>query len=252
MTETLPKLVWTPEMAARFWDFESQHPDRYFAFRYGAELVRQLRTYLIGRGPVLDYGCGPGYLLDQLLAAGIDAAGADFAPDTIDRLNTRIGARPNFRGAFTLEQLGTDKRRFGVVTVIEVIEHLYDEQLEPLLADVPRFLEADGIVVFTTPNEEALEKSFMVCPVSGAVFHRWQHVRNWSRDSLTGYLEAHDFEVIDCYATNFRLGLSKAKKKGPVGTWWAVLKSNVARRRNPKKKPPHLVAIARPRAATGV
>lgn len=246
MTKDLPKLVWTQEMAARFWDFESNFPDRYFTHQHGAEMVRQLRRHLLGRGTVLDYGCGPGYLLEELLASGVEAAGLDFSPETIRKVNERLRGRPNFRGAFSPEQFDNSDRRFGVITVVEVIEHLYDEPLEQLLASLGGFLAPDGVVVFTTPNEEVLEESSLLCPVSGEVFHRWQHVRSWSRESLVSFLEANDYGVLECFATNFRGGLSKAKNKGALGSRWALLKSELARHLKRRKKPPHLVAIARP------
>ena len=81
MTESLPRLAWTPEMMVRFWDFESNFPDRYFTYHNGAEMVRQLSQYLLDRGDVLDYGCGPGYMLDELLVSGVKAAAFDASPD---------------------------------------------------------------------------------------------------------------------------------------------------------------------------
>lgn len=245
-----PELQWTQEMAVRFWDYESNFPDRYFTYRHGAEVVRQLRRHLLGRGTVLDYGCGPGYLLGELLDAGIEAAGLDFSPATVAKVNDRFRDRATFRGAFVPRQLEQAARAFDVVTVLEVVEHLYDEQLDRLLADLPVFLAPGGTVVFSTPNEEDLTKSTLLCPVSGQVFHRWQHVRSWSRQSLTAYLESRSYRVIDCFPTNFRGGLSKVKNKGGLIARWAVLKAEIERRRG-NRKAPHLVAIAQPTSASG-
>lgn len=248
MSGRLPELQWTQDMAVRFWDYESNFPDRYFTYRHGAEVVRQLRGHLLGRGTVLDYGCGPGYLLGELLDAGIEAAGLDFSPATVATVNDRFSGRATFRGAFLPEQLKQSERAFSVVTVLEVVEHLYDEPLDQLLAELPRLLAPDGIVVFSTPNEEDLTASTLLCPVSGQVFHRWQHVRSWSQQSLTAYLEARGYQVLQCFTTNFRGGLSKAKNKGRLRSRWAVLKAELARRLGGAKKKPHLVAIARPRS----
>lgn len=248
MTKSLPELVWTQEMAVRFWDYESNFPERYFTYRHGAEVVRQLRRHLLGRGTVLDYGCGPGYLLGELLDSGIEAAGLDFSPETVRKVSERFHGHPSFRGAFVPEKLKDSSRRFNVITVLEVVEHLYDEQLGRLLVDLPDLLAPQGMVVFTTPNEEDLEKSSLLCPVTGEVFHRWQHVRSWSQESLVRYLQARDYQVLECFTTNFRGGLSKAKNRGALGSRWAVLRSEVGRRLKPGKKPPHLVAIARPRS----
>jgi 2-polyprenyl-3-methyl-5-hydroxy-6-metoxy-1,4-benzoquinol methylase len=241
------KLEWTPEMAMRFWDFEQNFPERYFTYRHSAELVRQLRRHLQGQGAVLDYGCGPGYLLGELLAAGIEAAGLDFSPETVRGVKERLKDHPKFAGAFSPDELAASGRRFDVITVVEVIEHLYDDPLDRLLADLGGLLAPQGLVLFTTPNEEDLEKSSLLCPVSGEVFHRWQHVRSWSRQGLIDTLEARDYRVLECFTTSFRGGLSRGKTKGTLAGRWAVLKSDLARHLGKKKKPPHLVAIARPR-----
>jgi 2-polyprenyl-3-methyl-5-hydroxy-6-metoxy-1,4-benzoquinol methylase len=246
MTARLPELQWTQEMAVRFWDYESNFPERYFTYRHGAEIVRQLRKHLLRRGTVLDYGCGPGYLLAELLDAGIEAAGLDFSPATVGTVNERFGGRANFRGAFVPEQLKDSAHAFSVVTLLEVVEHLYDEPLDRLLEELPRLLAPEGIVVVTTPNEEDLTTSTLLCPVSGQVFHRWQHVRSWSQQSLTLYLQSRGYQVLQCFPTNFRGGLSKAKNKGGLAARWAVLKSELNHHLGTSKKAPHLVAIARP------
>lgn len=249
MIKNRPELVWTPDMVARFWDYESNFPERFFTFRNGAEMVRQLRPFFRGKASILDYGCGPGYLLDQMLAAGIQAAGLDFSTEAMRKVDARFKGRANFLGTFTPEQLAESGRRFDAVCVVEVIEHLYDEPLRQLLADVERFLAPGGVVVFTTPNEEDLEKSSLLCPVTGEVFHRWQHVRSWSKQSLTQHLEAHGYQVLECFATAFGGGLSKAKNKGSLSARWATLKFDLGRRFGTVKKAPHLVAIARPPTA---
>ena len=41
MTARLPELQWTREMAVRFWDYESNFPERYFTYQHGAEVVTQ-------------------------------------------------------------------------------------------------------------------------------------------------------------------------------------------------------------------
>lgn len=246
-TEQPAELVWTPEMVVRFWDYEANFPERFFTYRNGAEVVRQLRAHFRDKATILDYGCGPGYLLGELLNSGIQAAGLDFSSEAMRKTSERFAGRANFLGTFTPDQLVESKRRFDAICVFEVIEHLYDAPLEKLLSDVERFLAPDGIALFTTPNEEDLAKSTLLCPVSGRVFHRWQHVRSWSRETLSSYLEAKGFTVIDCFETNFRGGLSKAKKKGAIGKQIAILKRAIAKRWG-KKNTPHLVAIARPRA----
>ena len=60
----------------------------------------------------------------------------------------------------------------------------------------------------TTPNNEDLSKSLICNPIDGSLFHRWQHVRSWSKESLTKKLEDFNFKPIT--ATNLKdLNLEK-------------------------------------------
>ena len=65
-------LEWTPEMVQTFWDYESQFPENFFAYRFGREIIEQLLPFLPSQGRVLDYGCGPGNLIARLLDTPLD------------------------------------------------------------------------------------------------------------------------------------------------------------------------------------
>ena len=65
-------------------------------------------------------------------------------------------------------------------------------------------LADDGLFIVTTPNEENLAENTVYCPMSNVVFHRWQHVRNWSRETLRETLEKHGFAVQSVKAVTFR------------------------------------------------
>ena len=55
-------------------------------------------------------------------------------------------------------------------------------------------LKPGGRLVVTTPNEEDLEQSKVVCPECLARFHKMQHVRSWSARTLTERLEGYGFK----------------------------------------------------------
>jgi 2-polyprenyl-3-methyl-5-hydroxy-6-metoxy-1,4-benzoquinol methylase len=233
-------------MVAHFWDYESRFPDRYFAYQHGAEIVRQIKRHLKQDGSVLDYGCGPGYLIDELLTAGFRVAGLDTSAESRKTVVERFRDRPGFLGAFDPRQLAGAGLRFDAVTVIEVIEHLYDDQLHEVLQALPAFLNEQGVAIFTTPNEEDLGKSYILCPVSNQLFHRWQHVRSWSASSLRADLARHDYAVTACLATNFGASL---QARG-IRRRWAALRTRFKYLIKPDKKRPHLVAVARPQPIT--
>lgn len=241
-----PTLVWTPEMVENYWDYQSRFPESYFTHENGAGVVRCFEPHLRAGETVLDYGCGPGHLVERLLARGFQAAGMDASPETRSSVGARLRGREGFLGVFSRDELAKAGLRFGGVAVLEVIEHLYDEQLDELLQSLRGLLREDGVVLFTTPNEEKLEKSYVLCPVTNQLFHRWQHVRSWSRGSLTDYLSRRGFTVLECAATNFRATFRAMGGPRPWRRRLTALGLKLKYGVRPGSRRPHLMAIARP------
>jgi SAM-dependent methyltransferase len=239
-------LQWTPEMVKNFWDWQSSRPGEYFAERYAGAILRLLAPHLEPGQPVLDYACGSGRLVEALLSSGFRTAGLDISRESRERVAQRLAGRAGFLGVFSPDELPGLSHRFAAVTVLEAVEHLYDPQLDALLENAHSLLAEDGLLLLTTPNEEDLEKSYVLCPVSNQLFHRYQHVRSWSRETLTAALEARGFEVLDCAGTDLR------RLAGPGASWrerWAALRFRWKGLRRPGRTPPHLIALARPRRA---
>lgn len=239
------QLVWTPEMVKNYWDYESQFPEQYFTYRRSTEIARQICRFLQQGDQVLDYGCGPGYLIDKLIKNGFKVAGLDFSHATIDTVSKSFANNTSFLGAYTLDALRDSKHKFDAITIIEVIEHLYDEPLNELLSTIQTFLKPGGVAIFTTPNEEELDKSMILCPVSNQLFHRWQHVRSWSQDSLAAYLSEKGFEVVNTFTTNFSSSFHTDHSKHPLKDRWTALRRKIKDKLKTRRKQPHLVAIAR-------
>ena len=213
-------------MVKAYWDYESQFPDNFFAYRFGDAIVDKLLPYIPTAGSVLDYGCGPGNLIEKLLKHDLRVAGLDFSPATREAVIQRFRDDRKFTGAFEPKDLGNRAESFDAVIVVEVVEHLYDAQLDELLNNILKLLRPGGTAIFTTPNEEKLEDSYILCPTSGQLFHRWQHVRSWSSESLGNYLSSHGYELEKCFTTDF------------------CITFNTGNKLKPGKKLPHLVAIA--------
>lgn len=206
-------LRWTPELVKRFWDYTSRFPELYFTNRNGDAIVVRANRWLRGRKHVLDFGCGTGYLMDHLLAADHRVTGLDFSPETVGGLQQRLVGRSGFEGAFLPGELVNKGRRFDAVVCCEVVEHLYDEELESALSLIQEVCEPGAIVFFTTPNNEDLSAGEVYCPVSNVVFHRWQHVRSWTPESLTERLTQHGFEVLQTRCVDFGSTWRKAPRQ---------------------------------------
>lgn len=235
------RLHWTPELVQRFWNHHAAHPDHFFTLNKGPGILAELAPELEGAGTVLDYGCGGGHLLARLLEAGQRAGGVDFSSEAVEAARARFADEANFLGAWDPEACLREGRRFDVVLVVEVVEHLYDDVLDETLDRLRRLVAPGGVVIFTTPNEERLEDAEVFCPSCEHVFHRWQHVRAWSAESLGRYLETRGFRVARSFATDFGAAALAADPARRL-SWKKRLR---LRLRPARKRRPHLVVTAR-------
>jgi len=239
-------LVWTDDMVKNYWDYEAQFPKKFFTYSRSYEIIRQIKAYLPDNCTVLDYGCGPGNLIGPLLEAGFKVAGLDASPSARQQVADRFASRGGFLGSFKQSEINGSGLQFDAIIAAEVIEHLYDEQLDSLLKTLKTLSTPETRIIFTTPNEEKLEDNYIMCPVSGQLFHRWQHVRNWSQASVKDYLDSRNFHVIATLTTDFSDSFITRGKKHPLRLWWHSLQFRLKYLARPDKKRPHMVVIAQP------
>lgn len=237
---------WTPEMVTAFWDYESRFPKRFFTYSRRHEMIRQISRYLPKGCAVLDYGCGPGNLIEALLSSGFRVAGLDSSPSTRETVRVRYADHPNFIGVYDQDEIGESALKFDAIIVAEVIEHLYDDQLDSLLVTLKGLSNSETHVVLTTPNEECLEESYILCPVSGELFHRWQHVRNWSEASVSDYLARRGFTHTRTFTTDFDATLAIRGKHNPLRLrWWIAARERIRYLMQSQRKRPHLVVVSK-------
>jgi 2-polyprenyl-3-methyl-5-hydroxy-6-metoxy-1,4-benzoquinol methylase len=200
-------LEWTPELVGRFWDNQAkaQVHDDYFTFMVGAEITEfvSYATDLRGRH-VLDYGCGPGYLVDHLLTRGARVTAADYSAETLNKVNERFRGRDGFEGAVQITEgtIAVADQSVDLITCIETIEHMFEDARAKLLTEFRRVLKPGGYVLLTTPNCEDLDRFSVYCPHCGHVFHRMQHLCSWTKQSLTQFLSDGGFVVEFCEGIN--------------------------------------------------
>lgn len=231
---------WSHDNISRFWDFLSSQPvrdDTYFSWNVGAGLVRYVSSLISLRTPVVDVGCGPGFLLDQFLKHGLACRGVDLSPESVAALTARIGQNPQFLGANVggATKTGLPNNEAGTLLLVEVLEHLLPTDLGAALDEMHRTLAPGGHLVVTVPNDEDLARSELACPECGCVFHRWQHVGSFSRRSLPELLAAHGLTPV--HVAEVDLGLWQFGLLRRLRAQWVAARQG--------GKPPHLVAIAR-------
>lgn len=229
-------LEWTDELAGRYWRWQAHFPEQYFTRQFGDRIAARLQKLLHGRRSVLDYGSGVGYLVAPLAGLGLDITATDHSEAAVAATNERNAGVANFAGASTPQALIAAGRRFDAIVSIEVIEHLSDGDLRDFFASFTKLLAPDGIAIITTPNEEDLRAAETYCPCCEHVFHRWQHLRSWSAQSLAAAVEANGLAAVETFTTDF-----VRRKFDPLGGAKRLVKRLIGR----TAKQPNLVCVAR-------
>ena len=231
-------LTWTDEKVKRFWDYESQFPEHYFTYQVGGNLAALIKRYKGQNDTLLDYGSGPGFLIKHLLKSKMEVSALEFSQDSLQRIKNSYEGQKGFMGAYSIEELNTKNLRFNIITLIEVIEHLDDYYLKLTLDNIRSLLKPDGYLIITTPNDEDITKSYICCPETNELFHRWQHIRSWNADLLSELLNKSGFTITMIKETNFNYGTLKKIIRIPI----QILKI-IFKRKSLKKNRPHLVCI---------
>jgi SAM-dependent methyltransferase len=131
-------------------------------FRMRSALVRKFRP---PPAAVLDVGCAAGFALRAFREEGYDPWGIELSAPMAEQAARRVGAERIHAG--TLEPGVFGGRRFDVVTLWDVVEHIEDpieflRQVRGVLAD-------DGILVLETQNVASWFARLMGV--------RWQHYK---------------------------------------------------------------------------
>lgn len=206
MTFQQHEIEWTPEKSKRLWDFYGSNPHfnaLFFGFMAGKFVARRMLSEirLAPDARILDFSCGPGDIVAALLPklrSDQRIYATDFSETYVDRVSERFASNRHFGGAVLTRSLPTTypDNYFDVVMATEVIEHLLDHELEAMVAECKRILKPGGQVFFTTPNNEDYDASKILCPECGCIFHKVQHVRTWTVQSLRDYMELAGFHTV--------------------------------------------------------
>lgn len=221
----------------------------------GDKLAREAERLLGGRVPerggrFLDVGCGRGEVVAAAQARGWDAEGCDLSEDFVRYAREVNGVKAH---AATLEQMNYADASFDVVTLVEVIEHLYDPA--ETVRELRRVVRPGGLVYISTPNEESVYQSLgnfyykargldwvvNLCPT-------WNlyHIQGFSPRSLRYVLEANNFEIEDLVVYPGTFAVPRAD-----GLWGQIEHTGarvIERLANALGRSPYMYAWARRRA----
>jgi SAM-dependent methyltransferase len=179
------EVEWNEQKIGEFWNIVSDvNRDMFFSRRASGVFLDIARRHLGHK--VLDVGCGPGWLVQEMRRRGYDALGVDPSPPDEPYL---IKMR-----ATELDALGAGA--FDSAVSLETFEHVLPAELPATFSAIARVLKPGGKLLFTLPLEEKMQDETCVCPDCHAVFHRWQHQQSFSEKSITDLLQPAGFEPL--------------------------------------------------------
>ena len=191
----IERLIWTPELITSFWNGLSQTRllELGFSKLAGPYLFMLVRQYLSEGGRHLDFGAGDGDFVRLLVDRGMPTAAFEPSPVRQAVIADRLSGAARFLGC-----IGSDYRGslFDVIFMFEVIEHIPEDNLADTFALIRLLLAPNGRLIITTPNNEDLELASAVDPRGQLLFHRWQHIRSLTGESLSELLQRFGFSMI--------------------------------------------------------
>jgi 2-polyprenyl-3-methyl-5-hydroxy-6-metoxy-1,4-benzoquinol methylase len=183
----------TDERSSNQRKHESRNPHKRAAIdafhRKAVELITRARP-----DSILELGCGEGYVLEALAEAGVEAklTGVELDERAVSIARQRLGARAEIEHRDARE-LVDDGRKFDMVIMLEVLEHIPDpSQMLPILDRL-----TNGWLLLSVPWEPVFMASNFV---TGKNLRRLgndpDHVNHWGRRGFSRFV-SREFDIIE-------------------------------------------------------
>lgn len=128
-------------------------------FSGNTSILREMASLvkLTSNDLVIDYGCGNGNLSFFLAATyGCSCVGIDYSRSAIDICNEKLGLLPARRDTITFVHANNDRlpsfHNVSAVYLADVVEHMYDPEIELVLGQVKKWGNNIKVVVHTDNN----------------------------------------------------------------------------------------------------
>lgn len=145
---------WSEDYYRSLYKDIKEYPSLVMRHRYILELFDQ------GGKRVLDIGCGPGEMLQDLSEQGCEVCGVDISAGMLEvakkNLQSAKTGSPVFLGCGNIESLGFKDGTFDAVICAGVIEYLDDDG--PALGELNRVLRDDGTMIITVRNKTCVPR----------------------------------------------------------------------------------------------
>ena len=159
---------------------KTSEPHRDYWGQVHEKYISLVGTLGIANRNALDVGCGAGTFLKNLCAmTDLVPHGLDFCEDTFEDIVALIG-RENYYYRLRMEDVDFGDKRFGLITLWGVLEHLVDPL--SVLTRCAEVLATDGRVLLLIPN--AHSRAIRILGVQTPTLHPRGHINLCTESSF--------------------------------------------------------------------
>lgn len=170
-------------------DYIAERINKQRGYNHILEKTRSLMIASAAPPPLLDYGCGLGFFIDSAYDYGFDPNGVEFNPYAIDYIRRRYSYK-----VFKNEEFGASEKKYDVVTLFDVIEHVRDPL--QLINDARTKLNDNGLLILTTMDSESIVSKMIGSHLKD--FRRTsEHIYFFSRKNLPSLMMRYGFEILE-------------------------------------------------------
>jgi 2-polyprenyl-3-methyl-5-hydroxy-6-metoxy-1,4-benzoquinol methylase len=173
---------------------------------------------LIGRGRLLDFGCGAGAFLERMHRQGWDVTGVDASPEMVDEIQSKLQLRALVG---TLPHPELEPESFDAISMWHALEHVH--QPAETLAEAWRLLAPGGKLVIGVPNVASSPRRWF-----GPAWYGWSlphHLTHFAPRTLREMVSKAGFRV--------------ERTMLPGNTYWLRRSAEAAHRLASSDKSPH-------------
>lgn len=180
-----------------------------------------------GRGRLLDFGCGGGWLAARMKQYGWDVEGMDFSAFAAHKVEQQFGLRVHV-GTLPHPQVGPES--FDVINMGQVLEHVHWPHA--VVEAAAKALRPGGLLVVSVPNFASWSMRTFGAPSPAIDMPR--HLLHFSPATLRRLLQAHGLEVTELRVLGrvgwMRRTLARTRQAGAAG-WKQRLLARLGRSR---------------------
>lgn len=161
---------------------------------------------------VADIGCGSGINLDKISSHIHSAFGIDSNQDAINFCHKYFKQSPQLQFKLAqIDETGIVTSSLTKIMCMEVIEHVYENQVEKALQHWHTLLQPNGELYLTTPNYHSFWPILEWCLDRTSMIHQLaeeQHVSKWNEQKLLNVLKKNGFNILEIGSFNCLLPLN--------------------------------------------